>query len=561
MTRGKILVVDDEPTNRMILGAQLRHLGYEIVEAADGLDAVKLAHETRPDVVFMDIMMPGMDGYEATRRIKAGAGDRYLPVIFLTALTAEEDMVKGLESGGDDFLVKPISFAMLQARLNAIERVRRLNHTLRQQAELMRRDEQLAEELFSGVITAPNVEMEKFGVMYLPADTFSGDLILSARRPTGELHLLMGDFTGHGLYAAIGAMPLAQIFHSMTAKGYGPVSILAEMNRKLFEMLPTEMFCAACIASISPDVRNLQIWNGGLPDALLVRDRTIVSRFPSTSLPLGVIEDLIEPEMVHHVLQPGDHLLIMTDGVTEARNAAGEMFGSERVLTTLREGQPAHSPFARLYVAVESFIADRRQQDDISLLCVPCDGSIAAPSEPADAADTAPVAEVAVSEDRGWTLNYRFEADTIQRLDPVPLILNQIRDLLGTEPDAHLFTILSELYNNAVDHGLLGLDSAQKGNADGFASYLLEREARLETLQTGQIAIDVSARPDANGQVRLRIVVTDSGQGFDYAETRQRLMRNAETALSGRGLLLVERLSESFVVHPPGNRVEAVYAV
>ena len=561
MTRGKILVVDDEPTNRMILGAQLRHLGYDIVEAADGREAVKLAHETRPDIVFMDIMMPGMDGYEATRRIKAGAGDRYLPVIFLTALTAEEDMVKGLESGGDDFLVKPISFAMLQARLNAIERVRRLNHTLRQQAELMRRDEQLAEELFSGVITAPNDEMEKFGVMYLPADTFSGDLILSARSPTGELHVLMGDFTGHGLYAAIGAMPLAQIFHSMTAKGYGPVSILAEMNRKLFEMLPTEMFCAACIASISPDVRNLQIWNGGLPDALLVRDRTIVSRFPSTSLPLGVIEDLIEPEMVHHVLQPGDHLLIMTDGVTEARNAAGEMFGSERVLSTLREGQPAHSPFARLYVAVESFIADRRQQDDISLLCVPCDGSIAAPSEPADAADTAPVAEVAVSEDRGWTLNYRFEADTIQRLDPVPLILNQIRDLLGNEPDAHLFTILSELYNNAVDHGLLGLDSAQKGNADGFASYLLEREARLETLQTGQIAIDVSARPDASGQVRLRIVMTDSGPGFDYAETRQRLMRNAETALSGRGLLLVERLCESFIVHPPGNRVEAVYAV
>jgi len=120
MSRGKILVVDDEPTNRMILGAQLRHLGYEIVEAADGREAVTLAQETRPDIVFMDIMMPEMDGYEATRRIKADAGDRYLPVIFLTALTAEEDMVKGLETGGDDFLIKPVSFAMLQARLNAV---------------------------------------------------------------------------------------------------------------------------------------------------------------------------------------------------------------------------------------------------------------------------------------------------------------------------------------------------------------------------------------------------------------------------------------------------------
>ena len=560
MSRGKILVVDDEPTNRMILGAQLRHLGYEIVEAADGREAVTLAQETRPDIVFMDIMMPEMDGYEATRRIKAEAGDRYLPVIFLTALTAEEDMVKGLETGGDDFLIKPVSFAMLQARLNAVERVRRLNHTLRQQAEIMRRDEQLAEELFSGVITAPNDEMEKFGVLYLPADTFSGDLILSARSPTGELHVLMGDFTGHGLYAAIGAMPLAQIFHSMTAKGYGPLSILTEMNRKLYEMLPTEMFCAACFASISPDVCNLQIWNGGLPDALLVRERDIVARFPSTSLPLGVVENLLETEMVHHVLEPGEHLMIMTDGVTEARNAEGEMFGSERVLSTLREGQPVHSPFARLYVAVESFIADHGQQDDISLLCIPCDGSIAAPADITDADDVATSADVAVSEDQGWQLCYRFEADTVRRLDPVPMILNQIKDLLGSEPDPHLFTILSELYNNAVDHGLLELDSRQKGNADGFARFLMERETRLEALQSGQIGIDITARPDASGHVRLRIEVEDSGEGFDYAATRRRLLRNSETALSGRGLLLVERLCETFIVHPPGNRVEAVYA-
>ena len=561
MTRGKILVVDDEPTNRMILGAQLRHLGYDVVEAANGREAIDRVHETRPDIVFMDIMMPEMDGYEATRRIKAGTADRYLPVIFLTALTAEEDMVKGLETGGDDFLIKPVSLSLLQARITAIERVRRLNHTLRQQAEIMRRDEQLAEELFSGVITAPNDETEKFGVMYLPAATFSGDLILSARSPTGELHVLMGDFTGHGLYAAIGAMPLAQIFHSMTAKGYGPLSILAEMNRKLFEMLPTEMFCAACIASFSPDVRNLQIWNGGLPEALLVRDRDIVARFPSTSLPLGVMENLIDPEMVHHPLTPGDHLMLMTDGVTEARNADGEMFGSERVETALCEGQPAHSPFARLYIAVESFIADREQQDDISMLCVPCDDSIAAPSEPAGAVDEKPVSETAVSEDQGWSLSYRFEADTVQHLDPVPLILNQIRDLLGRDPDAHLFTILSELYNNAVDHGLLGLESQQKGNADGFANYLLEREARLAALQTGQIAIDIAARPDATGKMRLRIEVADSGEGFDYARIRQQLLRNTGMALSGRGLLLVERLCESLIVHPPGNRIEAVYAV
>ncbi len=559
MARGKILIVDDEPTNRVILGAQLRHLGYETVEAGDGREAVTVARREQPDIVFMDIMMPGMDGYEATRLIKQEAGERHVPVIFLTALTAEEDMVKGLEVGGDDFLVKPVSFALLQARLNAVERIRQLNHTLLQQTEIMRRDEQLAEELFSGVITAQNDEMEKFGVMYLPAMTFSGDLILSARSPTGELHVLMGDFTGHGLYAAIGAMPLAQIFHSMTAKGYGPVSILAEMNRKLFEILPTEMFCAACIASISPDVRNLQIWNGGLPEALLVRGHDVVARFPSASLPLGVIEDLIEPQMQHHVLTPGDHLIIMTDGVTEARNAAGEMFGNARVEAAIASGKPAHSPFARLYIEVESFIQGQPQQDDISLLCIPCDAGIAAPAE-AVPVEEVPVAAVDLIADRGWELRWELEADVIRRVDPVPMVLNQIHELAGREPDPHLFTILSELYNNAVDHGLLGLDSRQKNSADGFASFLLEREARLDALEQGRVSIEIVARPDTEGHCRLRIRVEDSGSGFDYAEVRARLEHHADTALSGRGLLLVERLCEELIVHPPGNRVEAVYA-
>ncbi len=557
MSRGRILIVDDEPTNRVILGAQLRHLGYETIEAADGRAAVEQVRRHQPDIVFMDIMMPEMDGYEATRLIKAEARNRYLPVIFLTALSAEEDMIRGLDVGGDDFLIKPVSHAMLQARLNAVERVRRLNCALAQQTELMRRDEQLAEELFSGVITANNDEMEKFGVVYLPAMTFSGDLILSARSPTGELHVLLGDFTGHGLYAAIGAMPLSQIFHSMTAKGYGPLSILAEMNRKLYEMLPAEMFCAACLASISPDVKTLQIWNGGLPEALLVRDDRIQARFASTSLPLGITDSLLDSEMHPQSLEPGDRLLMMTDGVTEARNAEGEMFGSQRVEAALQGGRPQNSPFARLYIALESFIEGQAQQDDISLLCVPCDQSIA--MRPDDMAAPPTQASSALGEARHWSLTYRFEGHMLREIDPVPLILNQIKELCCREPDPHLFTVLSELYNNAVDHGLLCLDSKQKGNADGFANYLLERETRLADLQRGHVKVTVSAHPDGEEGLRLILVIEDSGEGFDYPAVRARLQRLAGTTLSGRGLLMVERLCESLTVHPPGNRVEVVY--
>jgi len=199
------------------------------------------------------------------------------------------------------------------------------------------------------------------------------------------------------------------------------------------------------------------------------------------------------------------------------------------------------------------------QQDDISLICVPCDATIAMPVEAA--AGPSPHAPTDQVEGRHWSLSYRFEGHLLREIDPVPMILHQIKELCCREPDPHLFTVLSELYNNAVDHGLLRLDSAQKGNADGFANYLLERETRLAALQHGHVQISVSARPAESGGVRLILLVEDSGEGFDYPEVRARLQRQAGTELCGRGLLLVERLCESLSVHPPGNRVEAVYRV
>ena len=86
------LIVDDELTNRMILRSLLKKQGYDSVEAENGRQAVELFRERQPDIIFMDVMMPEMDGYEATRIIKAEAGNRFIPVIFLTAVTDEESL-------------------------------------------------------------------------------------------------------------------------------------------------------------------------------------------------------------------------------------------------------------------------------------------------------------------------------------------------------------------------------------------------------------------------------------------------------------------------------------
>ena len=122
-----ILVVDDEPINVKMLKRLLTAEGFEVIEAANGEEAIALAGRTNPDLILMDIMMPGMDGFEATRFIKAKEASRFTPVVMVTALSTMEDKVKGIEAGADDFLTKPYDTVELLARTRSLLKVKSLN--------------------------------------------------------------------------------------------------------------------------------------------------------------------------------------------------------------------------------------------------------------------------------------------------------------------------------------------------------------------------------------------------------------------------------------------------
>ena len=119
-----LLVVDDEPNIVELLSASLRFAGYEVSTASNGTEALKRAREIDPDLVVLDVMMPGLDGFDVVRRLRAD--DRHVPVLFLTARDAVEDKVKGLQTGGDDYVTKPFSLDELVARVRAL--LRRAGH-------------------------------------------------------------------------------------------------------------------------------------------------------------------------------------------------------------------------------------------------------------------------------------------------------------------------------------------------------------------------------------------------------------------------------------------------
>ena len=121
----KILVIEDNDDNRDILRHQLEYLGYEVVEAADGLEGLKQAEKEKPDLVIVDIMMPGIDGREVTRRLRADSKTKELPILAATVLFHTEDIHSCLTAGCNDVLTKPFTLQQLKEKLDKFSAVGR----------------------------------------------------------------------------------------------------------------------------------------------------------------------------------------------------------------------------------------------------------------------------------------------------------------------------------------------------------------------------------------------------------------------------------------------------
>jgi two-component system, cell cycle response regulator len=134
----RILIVDDVPANARLLEAKLSAEYYQVASARDGFEALKMAREWQPDLILLDVMMPGMDGFECCRRLKDGAATLHIPVVMVTALGEPAERVHGLESGADDFLTKPVDYETLMARVRSLVRLKRLLDEWRARGETAR---------------------------------------------------------------------------------------------------------------------------------------------------------------------------------------------------------------------------------------------------------------------------------------------------------------------------------------------------------------------------------------------------------------------------------------
>ena len=374
-----VLVVDDVPHNLSLLEQFLEQSGYRVCTAATGQQAVDVFRSEHPDIVLMDVMLPDISGIEATRRIRDLAGDHWVPILFISALGQSEDMVRGLEAGGDDYLTKPVDLALLGTKIKAMQRIAAMQAQLAETAKVLEtyrneaeREQETAQTLMDLMIKAASAEDPGVKMWLEPATRFSGDLMVANRSPFGHLYVLHADSMGHGLTAALPLLPISQIFSTMSERGITLPVIVYEMNASLRKQIPRGFFVSLTLACIDRRNRVVEVWNGGNPPALLVNAAGgVLRRFESHHVPLGILapEEFVAETEIWQLQEDGASLVLYSDGLAEARDADKRPFGEERVVQALRQDGDKH---AALISAVRTHLGGTKGHDDISLISAEC---------------------------------------------------------------------------------------------------------------------------------------------------------------------------------------------
>jgi len=286
---------------------------------------------------------------------------------------------------------------------------------------------------------------------------------------------------------------------------------------------------------------------------VLDRDGNIKHQVSSSKSALGIPEsDKFDRNVEIISLEGSERILMCSDGLTDVRNEKEEKFGILRYLEVIKSHPKRDVLLDRIKDSVYEFSAEGTRPDDISLVEVSVSKSLDswhADEQSCRDIDTSP---------SSWTISLHFEADALKTVNPIPLLLNFMMGIQSIEGHRErIYTVLSELFVNALDHGLLSLDSSLKATPSGFSEYYQERDKRLSSLTEGGIDIVVSHVRNGEGW-KMEMTVVDTGSGFDYHKFETEL--NENTGLSGRGIPLVYSLCDSLQFSNEGKTASALYS-
>lgn len=374
----RILLVDDARANLDILVEGLK-ADHKLSLALNGETALQIAARTPPDLVLLDIVMPGLDGYEVCRRLRQMPETAEVPIMFLSSLEEVQNKTRGFEAGANDYLTKPFEMLEVKARVRSLLKAKAYSDAVKEQIASELR---VAREIQMGMLPHDFAAVEEayqvgIGAVLEPAREVGGDLYGICAASPERLVLFLGDVSGKGIPASlfmVRAISLARLLGREIAE---PERILARLNDELAADNPSGMFVTFLCGVFEPGSGKLALANAGHCRPVLLR---------SGEMPRWAVKNLgtalgFEPglkfERTDLPLQEGDSLVFYTDGVTEAFNPREECYGSERLLADAGAfaGQSAPAITAGLLQKVRAFAGTARQSDDIAILALRAGGA------------------------------------------------------------------------------------------------------------------------------------------------------------------------------------------
>jgi sigma-B regulation protein RsbU (phosphoserine phosphatase) len=378
----RILVVDDNASNRDLLSRRLQRQGHTVLQAEDGARALALVEKEALDLVLLDLMMPGISGYDVLALLKRDSRFRDIPVIMISALSELDSIVRCIEAGADDYLAKPFDPTLLRARVGASLEKKRLRDELR--ASLARLEEELdqARKMQLGMLPrhfpacTPEHPVEVHASME-PAREVGGDLYDCFYANMHLFCFLVGDVSGKGAPAAMFmartrslVRVVVDLWQRADAAAMSSAQIAEAVNRELCQDNDDCMFVTLFLGLLDTRTGTLAYTNAGHPAPHILRASGDIEQIEGKpDVPLGVrSKATYRTDTI--ALLPGDAVVVVSDGVDEAMNSEGDFYTLERLDAVLRgAGKASAAELVRAVTDhVRDFVGSAPKADDVTAL-------------------------------------------------------------------------------------------------------------------------------------------------------------------------------------------------
>ncbi len=371
-----LLLVDDEPANIQIVNSILKDI-YKTRIATNGAKALELASQApAPDLILLDVMMPEMNGYEVCSRLKSADHTRDIPVIFLTGQTEIDDETKGFEVGAVDYIHKPFSPAVVQARVRTHLVLRGIREQLASQLKTIQGEMDTARQIQLSILPReiPAIKGLDIAARYIPMTSVAGDFYDFIPIDEKRIGILVADVSGHGMPAALISSMLKIALDGQIKCASDPARVLAGLNRALCGKFKGH-FVTAAYVFVDTEKQSICYAGAGHPP-LILRDQSAAAtrEFVENGLFLGFFPEATYTS-VELPFKPGDWGVLYTDGILETTDLSGEEFGVGRFKDFLESNHDLSAgQFVDRFLVELSRWSDaasgRESEDDITLLAI-----------------------------------------------------------------------------------------------------------------------------------------------------------------------------------------------